>query len=135
MLRCTDVTLEVPGRVLCRSLSVTFEPGEVWAILGRNGTGKTTLVHALAGLALPRVGRIELNGAAVAAMPARDRARQLSVLLQIEPGTWWGTVDDYVVLGRYPHAAALTAPSAADREAGRDAIKAVGMTDFADRAF
>ena len=135
MLRCTDLALEVPGRALCRSLSVSFEPGQAWAVLGRNGTGKTTLVHALAGLAAAAAGRVELNGAPIAAMKARERARLLSVLLQIEPGTYWGSVLDYVTLGRYPHRGALAAPAGDDADAARDALSAVGMSDFAGRRF
>ena len=50
VLSCRHLKLQVPGRMLCGDVSVTFEPGQMWAILGRNGCGKTTLVHALAGL-------------------------------------------------------------------------------------
>ena len=42
MLRCADLAIEVPGRVLCRNVSLAFQPGEVWAVLGRNGAGSRT---------------------------------------------------------------------------------------------
>src|SRR4051812_2053154 len=135
MLRCVDLTLAVPGRVLCRGLSVGFGKGESWAILGRNGTGKTTLLHALAGLAVPADGQIELDGRAIAALGARDRAKLVSVLLQIEPGAYWGTVRDYVLLGRYPHAAALSGYSSDDGRAADDALAVCAMTEFAGRSF
>ncbi|HEX2825633.1 MAG TPA: ABC transporter ATP-binding protein [Burkholderiales bacterium] len=135
MLRCTDLTLEVPGRVLCRSLSVTFGKGQAWAVLGRNGTGKTTLIHALAGLAAPAAGRVELDGKPIADHSPRERARRSSVLLQIEPGAYWGTAAEYVVLGRHPHGAALAGYTRADEDAARAALDAVGMAAFADRAF
>jgi hypothetical protein len=33
MLSCDDVTLAVPGRVLCSGLDARFESGQVWAVL------------------------------------------------------------------------------------------------------
>ena len=135
MLRCDRVALSVPGRRLCTALSATFEAGEVWAVLGRNGTGKTTLVHALAGLTRPSNGAIELDGRGVTDVSARERARKLGVLLQIEEGTYWGTVFDYVLLGRYPHAARWAGFGRDDRAIARSALDAVGMSAFAARRY
>lgn len=135
MLRCSGLGLAVPGRVLCRDLSVEFEPGQAWAILGRNGTGKSTLVHALAGLAAPAAGVVELNGVPVLQHDARARARALGVLLQMESGTYWGSVEEYVLLGRFPHAGAWSGYDRADRDAVHAALEAVGMAEFAPRQF
>ena len=135
MLRCIDLTLSVPGRVLCRSLSLTFEPGQVWAILGRNGTGKSTLIHALAGLHSPASGRVELNGAAMSRSSALARARSMGVLLQLEEGEYWGSAADYVLLGRYPHAGLWTGYTPDDLAAARGALDAVGMNDLAAHAY
>ena len=135
MLSCANVTLSVPGKVLCRDLAVEFAPGEVWAVLGRNGSGKSTLIHALAGLTLPSSGAVQLDGVALAQTDPRTRARSVGVLLQIEEGTYWGTVAEYVLLGRYPHAAAWTGYSREDVEAADTALAAVGMVEFAPRRF
>jgi iron complex transport system ATP-binding protein len=135
MLRCIDLTLEVPGRVLCRSLSVSFGKGESWAVLGRNGTGKTTLLHALAGLRAPASGRVELDGRPIAAYSTRERAQRSGVLLQIEPGEYWGTAADYVVLGRHPHSAPLAGYTRADADAARAALDELAMGACAQRSF
>ena len=135
MLRCESIELAVPGRVLCKSLTATFGAGEVWAVLGRNGTGKTTLVHALAGLTRPTAGRVALAGRTVADVPVRERAREVGLLLQIEEGAYWGSVSDYVLLGRYPHVARWAGFSAEDRRIAAAALEAVGMTRFAARRY
>ncbi|MDB5866956.1 MAG: putative siderophore transport system ATP-binding protein YusV [Betaproteobacteria bacterium] len=133
MLSCTDLTLKVPGRELCRGLSVAFEPGQAWAVLGRNGTGKSTLIHALAGLAAPAAGEVALDGVALDTLSARARARRLGVLLQMESGTWWGTVLEYVLLGRFPHASPLSGYSCEDIAHAHAALGQVGTGDLAAR--
>jgi iron complex transport system ATP-binding protein len=133
MLSCTNLTLKVPGRELCRGLSVAFEPGQAWAVLGRNGTGKSTLIHALAGLAAPAAGEVALDGVALGTLSARARARRLGVLLQMESGTWWGTVLEYVLLGRFPHASPLRGYSREDMAQAHAALGQVGAGDLAGR--
>jgi iron complex transport system ATP-binding protein len=135
MLSCEAVTLAVPGRVLCRDLSVRFGPSEVWAILGRNGTGKTTLIHALGGLATPAAGRIALEGRALETLHARDRARGIGVVLQMEEGTFWGTVEEYVLLGRFAHVSPWSGYSAEDVAQARVALESLGMTGAFKRRF
>jgi iron complex transport system ATP-binding protein len=135
MLRCADLTLAVPGRVLCRELSAVFGAGEVWAVLGRNGTGKSTLIHTLAGLSAPAGGHVELDGEDLSAFDPRERARRVGVLLQIEEGTFWGTVAEYILLGRYPHAARWTGYAKEDREEAHAALDAVGMAALARQRY
>ena len=134
-LTCVALTLAVPGRVLCRELSAAFEPGEVWAVLGRNGTGKSTLVHALAGIAAPAGGRVELDGVALSTLDPRERARRLGVLLQLEDGTFWGSVVEYVLLGRFPHAPRWTGYAKEDVEHAYAALDAVGMSAVASQRY
>lgn len=134
-LRCAELTLTVPGRVLCRDLSAAFEPGEVWAVLGRNGTGKSTLVHTLAGIAPPAGGRVELDGVTLSALAPRERARRVGVLLQIEDGTFWGSVVEYVLLGRFPHTPRWTGYAKEDLKLAHAALDAVGMRALGSRRY
>jgi iron complex transport system ATP-binding protein len=135
MLRCSGLGLSVPGRVLCRGLSVDFKPGEAWAVLGRNGTGKSTLIHTLAGLVAPAEGRVDLDGNPVQRYDARLRARSLGVLLQMESGTYWGSAAEYVLLGRFPHAQRWAGYDREDVDEAQAALDAVGMAGFARQQF
>jgi iron complex transport system ATP-binding protein len=135
MLSCESVTLSVAGRVLCRDFSVRFGPAEVWAILGRNGTGKTTLIHALGGLSKPEAGRIALGECAVETLHARERARAIGVVMQMEEGAFWGTVEEYVLLGRFPHASPWSGYTARDVTRARTALEAVSLAALARRRF
>ena len=135
MLRCIDVRLEVPERVLCRGLAIAFELGQIWAVLGRNGSGKTTLIHVLAGLAAPAGGSVELDASPVCESSARARARAIGVLLQMEPASYPGTAEDYVALGRYPHVRTWTGYGRDDIAAAQAALELVGMREAARRAY
>lgn len=126
MLRAEGLQLSVPGRLLCRDLSLSLEVGQCWGILGRNGSGKTTLLHALSGLTKPASGSVSLDGQNISRLPRRQLAQRVGTLLQDEVPSFSGTVLDYVVLGRFPHAAAL-APGSGDIAAARQALHLTAM--------
>jgi iron complex transport system ATP-binding protein len=130
-LAAHGLTLAVPGRTLVDRLELALAPGECWAVLGPNGAGKTSLLHALAGLRRPEAGGVALDGAAVDSLARRDFARRVGILLQEETESFWGSVLDYVLLGRLPHETGLFAP---DAGATGKALSALGEVDLALRA-
>ncbi len=81
---------------------LTAGSGQFWAILGRNGAGKTALLKTLAGLLPALGGEVLLGGKAIGSLPLLSRAQQLSVLLQDETAAYLGNVNDFVKLGGYP---------------------------------
>jgi branched-chain amino acid transport system ATP-binding protein len=56
-------------------VSLKVLPGKICCILGRNGVGKTTLIHALAGHLPIRSGRVVLGNSEISRLPAYKRAR------------------------------------------------------------
>jgi iron complex transport system ATP-binding protein len=129
------LTLAVPGRVLCRCAAFAVEPGQVWAVLGANGSGKTTLLHALAGIARAAGGAVRLDGAPLAALDARARARRVGLLLQQEEGVFWGSVAEYAMLGAYPRLRLWSGAGAAEREQAAAALRATGLEALAERRY
>jgi ABC-type cobalamin/Fe3+-siderophores transport system ATPase subunit len=109
-LAAFQLTLQAGTRTLVDSLDLTLEPGEVLGILGTNGAGKTTLLTVLAGLALPAQGRVTLDGSALDALPPLTRAQHIGLLPQGDEGGFFGSVADFVALGRFPFGAALDRP-------------------------
>ena len=61
---------------ILKGASLDVAPGELVAIIGPNGAGKSTLLKAVAGLLRLKSGAILLDGVAIEALPARDRARR-----------------------------------------------------------
>jgi iron complex transport system ATP-binding protein len=134
-LACKDLTLAVVGRTLCRDLEFAVQPGEVWGVLGPNGGGKTTLLNALAGLAAPSSGGIAADGEPIAAMSPKARARAIGVLPQHEESEFWGTVLDYVLLGRFPHAPAWLGWQRDDEAVAQQALQHMGLAEFTGRRY
>lgn len=135
MLRADQLTVAAGTRTLCRDLALQVAPGELWGVLGCNGSGKTTLLHALAGLTVPASGTIAIGGRPLADYSRRELGRSLGILLQREDQEFWGTVYDYVMLGRYPHARALFGWHADDEAAAARALAAFDLTALAEQTY
>lgn len=97
-----QLSLRTSARTLAHSLDLALEPGEVLGILGANGAGKSTLLAVLAGLALPAQGQALLDGQPVADLPPLTRAQHIGLLPQGDEGGFFGSVHDFVALGRFP---------------------------------
>ena len=71
-LEARDLTLSWDGEhLVVQGVDVTVAPGEVCCLVGRSGCGKTTILHALAGLTTPMAGRVLLHGEDVTGRPGR----------------------------------------------------------------
>ena len=62
-------------RLVIQDVSMQLHRGEVVALLGPNGSGKTTCFHAIAGLITPESGRVSVDGRDVTRLPMYRRAR------------------------------------------------------------
>jgi len=131
MLEAVRLGLSAGGRELIGALDLSLAPGQFWSLLGRNGSGKTSLILALAGLRSPQGGTIALGGVPLAAHRRGELARRIAVLLQDEETDFWGSVLDYVMLGRYPHSRSAWSR---DEEGAAGARRWLAELDLADRA-
>ncbi|ROP27617.1 ABC transporter ATP-binding protein [Couchioplanes caeruleus] len=116
VVRFDDVVFSYPGsdRRVLDGLSLTLRPGEVVAVVGENGVGKTTFVKLMAGLYRPDSGRVTVDGA-----DPHSRRPPITVLFQ-----------DFV---RYPaslrdNVTPAVPERGADDDAVRDALRRAGAT-------
>ena len=98
LLRCIDLDVEVAGRVIVRGLNFSVQRGQCWCLLGRNGTGKTTLLHTLAGLRSPCAGQVLLGNTPLTELRRRQIARRLGILFQEHTDNFPATVEEKVLL-------------------------------------
>jgi len=131
MLEAAALGVSAGNRELVRTLDLSLAPGQFWALLGRNGSGKSSLILALAGLREPQSGRVALDGTPLAAYRRAELARRIAVLLQDEDTDFWGSVFDYVMLGRYPRSRSAWGR---DEEGAALARRRLAELDLTDRS-
>ncbi len=134
-LEAAGLHLSIAEHDILRGVDLRLAPGERLGIIGPNGSGKSTLLRCLYAWHKPTRGEVHLDGQPLSATPAAQRARTVAVLAQhSEPGLGL-SVAEVVALGRMPHRSAWGAATEVDRAAIADALAAVGLLDWSERAF
>jgi iron complex transport system ATP-binding protein len=132
-LTARQLSVHVGTRVLVSDLSVEFAPGEVIAILGCNGSGKTLTLHTLAGLRPPDKGAVLLDGVPFESLSRRAVALRLGLLAQDLEEAFVTTALEMVLVGRHPHLGLWQWETAEDARIARESLAAVDLSAFADR--
>lgn len=130
-----DLSIGYPDRLVGSGLNVRLAQGEVLALLGPNGGGKTTLLKTLLGLLPARAGEVRVMDRPLADLAAAQRARIIGYVPQVHTGTFAFTVEAVVLMGRTAHGSLFAAPSARDREISLAALERFGIGGLAGRAY
>jgi branched-chain amino acid transport system permease protein len=135
------------GVVALRSFDLRLQPGRIAALIGPNGSGKTTALRLLAGTLAPDAGEVVLNREDVTGAPTAERARR-GVVRTLQAGAVFPelTALENAVVGaslhrRYGGAFRTLIASPKAREEARltraralAALAAVGLRGLADRS-
>jgi iron complex transport system ATP-binding protein len=130
-----NLTIGYSDRVVGRGLDVALAQGEVLALLGPNGGGKTTLLKTLLGLLRPRAGEVALGERPLAALSMRERARMIAYVPQLHVPTFAFTVESLVLMGRTAHGSLFSRPSARDRAVATRTLEQLGIPHLAARPY
>ncbi len=104
LLDLVDIGLDIGGKQILHDLNLHVLPGEIHAILGVNGCGKSTLASVIMGLSgfSPTSGKVVFWGEEITALPISDRAKRGITLAWQEPARFEGlAVAEYMELGRH----------------------------------
>lgn len=132
-LRLSQVTANYGPRPVLRGVSVSIENGEVVALVGPNGTGKSTLIRVLSGVLPARSGAIHLNGVDLLRLPASERARRVAAVPQMVKLPEAFTVGEIVMMGRTPHLPLWAGESRRDCEIAWQAMRRTQVDGLANR--
>lgn len=123
------------GPGVLQGLDLDIPAGGVVALLGPNGSGKTSLLRLLLGHARPQRGQVLLRGRSLAEQGARSIARQLAYVPQNHRAVFPYQVREVVLMGRLAHGGLLGGYGPADRQAAQRAMEAVGVAHLALRPY
>ena len=115
-------------------VNLSLQEGELTALLGLNGSGKTSLIRGICGL-IPAKGSFVVNGKQVGDLKGRERARYLSYIPQVHSAIEGKTAFEIVLMGANPHLGILETPGKAYEKKAEDAMKKLGILSFRDRFF
>lgn len=118
---------------MVEKLCLDCHNGEILAILGRNGAGKSLTLHTFAGLREIAAGHVRLDGAAIRELPRRSVARTLALLPQEADDVFPASVYETVIVGRHPHIEPLRLESAADHDVARRCLREMDLDNLTDR--
>ena len=130
-IRLDHIALSYGSRTLLDNVSATFEQGQLTALIGRNGTGKSTLLRAMAGLGAASAGNIELCGRPLAALTPHERATTVGFVTTDRVRIANLACEDVVALGRAPYTNWIGRMQEADRAVVERSLELVGMSGFA----
>jgi iron complex transport system ATP-binding protein len=122
-------------RLVGQGLDVALAEGEVLALLGPNGGGKTTLLKTLLGLLPPRAGEVRFGGHSLASRSIGERARLLAYVPQSHVATFAFPVETVVLMGRTAHSGLFSRPTAKDRDVAAGALERFGIAHLAGRPY
>ena len=127
MIKLHDFSIGYGERTLLCEVETTIEKGRLTALIGRNGTGKSTLLRAIAGLNRRYTGRILLDGHNAADMRAAEMARTLAFVTTERTRIANLKCKDVVAIGRAPYTNWIGKMQEVDKEIVMRSLASVGM--------
>jgi iron complex transport system ATP-binding protein len=133
------MSLDVRGLVFryrgfeLRIPTLGFEEGRLTAIVGPNGSGKTTFLKCLAGLLPVPRNTVLFGGRDLSLLSEPERARLLAFVPQEHSAAFNFSVLDFVLMGRASHLPLLATPTSKDVRIAEESLAFVGLSGYASR--
>ncbi len=133
LLEASGLEVRIGTTLVCRGLELRLEAGDCLGLLGRNGVGKTSLLHSLAGLRPIAAGAIRLQGTPLGQLRRRRIAQLLGLLPQEDYQPFPARVLETALTGRHPHIPAWRWEDQEDLRQARRALAQVGLAELETR--
>lgn len=133
MIKLQNIELSFGERTLIKGATAHFECGSMVALLGRNGTGKSTLLRAIASLGEVQGGDIMIAGRPLSAMTSVELARSVAFVNTERVDVEAMRVYDLVAIGRSPYTDWTGRLRREDEQAVERAMRIAGVETMATR--
>ena len=133
-LEAHAVTAGYGARTVLREITLQCAVGSLIGLIGPNGCGKSTLLRVLSGVLRPRLGKVLLEGRPLTDFTIRDIARRIAFVPQEEKAAFAFSVQDVVLMGRFPHRPRRGGLSSADYAEVERALAATNILALKERS-
>lgn len=135
MLKVNDLTFSYGRQRVLKNISFQIRKGELCALFGPNGTGKTTLFKCCLKFLVPDSGTVRINGKDIPRLNPRQMARLVAYVPQAHHCAFPFTVGQMVLMGRTPHLNRFFTPGTKDRKLADQAMQILGIRHLSDTAY
>ncbi|MEK4851891.1 ABC transporter ATP-binding protein [Paenibacillus sp. FSL H7-0756] len=132
-LNTEQLSIGYAETMIVKGLNLSLPTGKITALVGANGSGKSTILKTMARIMKPKSGNVMLDGKSIHNLSTKEVARQLAILPQNPTAPDGLTVSELVGYGRYPHQKGFGSLTPEDRSIIAGAIALTGMNEFRDR--
>lgn len=129
-LEVKNLTVSYSNKIALTDVNFSMESGKLIGIIGPNGSGKSTLMKAVLNLTAKDSGEVQINEKTL------EEVRGNIAYIPQRSNIDWDfpiLVRDTVLLGTYPKLGLFNRPKAKEKKIAEEALKKVGMEDFADK--
>ena len=120
-------------RLIVEDLNIAIPSGKITALVGANGSGKSTILKTMARIMKPVKGGVFLDGQSIHRQSTKEVAKQLAILPQNPTAPEGLTVSELVSYGRFPHQKGFGSLTKEDKDIVRWSVEVTGMSEFIDR--
>ncbi|WP_233138385.1 ABC transporter ATP-binding protein [Fibrobacter sp. UWB2] len=135
LLECKDLLVGY-GKAL-PSMKFPFDfslaSGNVVALMGENGCGKSSLLKTFAGLLAPVAGEVSLEGKSLTEWAPRERAQEISLVRMSSAVPPRMSVSEFVRLGRSPYSGIFDSRTDEDNRIVKESMDLLDVANFANR--
>lgn len=135
ILKVENINFAYDGKPVINGLSFTAQKGSFISILGPNGSGKSTLINLLCKVLKGYTGRIEVFGNDIKNLSPRSMSRLVSVVPQYSNPGFDFTVEEMVLMGRFPYISRFGREKHSDFLVAGSVMEKTGIAGLAGKKF
>ncbi len=133
VIEINNLSLSISNKTILDSVSLQIYEGDYLSIIGPNGAGKTSLLKCLMRIYSGSDRAIKFMGMPIEKFSQKNLAKLISYVPQSDGRIFPFTVEEFVMMGRYPHLSPFTSFSAEDKKSVQAALELTRTKQFSER--